>query len=834
MPLSDDHLITIVRNGGMLSPEQVREAREEARKSGRSLLAVVKEKRWLDDAEMAQVEAMGAYTPPPRDTVTPGTQVDSSAATVLGGATAPGMSEAEKPTAVPATRDPAPPTAVRPSGEAAPALPPVAHYDLLREIGRGGMGVVYEAFDRKLARRVALKTIGGPVKSGTVERLTREARAAAKLRHPNILQVYEVGEDAGRHYIAFELIEGESLEAKLRAYHGRDRVGSLQDLVELLRQAAAGLDFAHRAGIVHRDVKPSNILVDAAGRAVVGDFGLARDDSPGSGSDVRLTVEGAVLGTPGYLAPEQAMGKQAAAPADIYSLGASLYEVLTGRVPFQGGALAELLVRISTQDPVPPSRNTRQPVPAGLETICLKALARDPAARYATAGGFAEDLGRWLREEPVLARPAASGDPFLQNIRRNPGRAVAVVLVLLVFAAVTAERQRRKEKGGDKPPDPPAAAVQPRNAQEALQQGDREFTDARRLWIEAEGAPAAKRPERFAAATAALERAEGFYARGAASDPDSALARLRLGQVRRRLGRADAREALDAAVRLSDTPEARLERSLLGGCGALEHLFPPGIAIVEALEPGVSPPLRRESQASADAARADLQAAEKAGARAEELGAARAVDALGHGEAARAYELLRGTKGSGDPDALFAFALAAFYGGDIHEARDAFDVLYDAQPARPRSRLHRPLPHLAADPATAERFAADAAALCPDDPRADLVLAHAKLRRAGREGAEEALKLAMKHEQRGADDRPAAEAAKAEALRFLGRDGEAIASARSAHLIARGEPLYTFVLGRIQMMCGQGPEGRRTLQNFLDFVKGAHPLADEARKMLAR
>jgi serine/threonine protein kinase len=284
------------------------------------------------------------------------------------------------------------------------ARPLVPGYEIEREVGRGGMGVVYLARHTRLNRLVAIKMIlwGHHAGAQALARFQREARAIARLQHPNIIQIYDVDEcDTGAGscpYMAMEFCDGGSLAEKLR-----DTPPQPQEAARLIEQLARAVDHAHRAGVIHRDLKPANVLLTHDGTPKITDFGLAKqlDDSQRTGS-------GEVLGTPAYMAPEQAEGRtDAIGPAvDIYALGTMLYQLLTGRLPFRGETGLETLRRLLSEDPVP-LRRLNPRVPADLETICLKCLQKQPARRYASAGALAVDLGRFLEGKPVTA-PARS------------------------------------------------------------------------------------------------------------------------------------------------------------------------------------------------------------------------------------------------------------------------------------------------------------------------------------------------------------------------------------------------------------------------------------------
>jgi WD40 repeat protein len=312
-------------------------------------------------------------------------------------------------------------------------LPAVTGYQLRREVGRGGMGVVYEAWQTGLRRTVALKMIlaGGHAGAEELARFHTEAEAAARLQHANIVQIHEVGEHEGRPYFALEFVDGGSLSQKLvgTPLPARQAAG----LVTTLAQA---MHYAHQKGVVHRDLTPANILLTADGTPKITDFGLAKLLIGGSGK----TQTGAILGTPSYMAPEQAEGKKSIGPAaDVYALGAILYEALTGRPPHRAETPLDTVLQVLSEDPVPPSR--LQPrVGRNLETICLKCLQRDPRKRYASATDLADDLQRYLDDRPIVARRAGRAERAWRWRRRHPGVAgmLAFVLLLLLVLAVGA------------------------------------------------------------------------------------------------------------------------------------------------------------------------------------------------------------------------------------------------------------------------------------------------------------------------------------------------------------------------------------------------------------
>jgi hypothetical protein len=276
----------------------------------------------------------------------------------------------------------------------------IARYDILAEVGAGGMGKVFRAYDPQLQRLVALKVplFEGPpeVRSQARRRFLREARAAARVRHPHVCSVYDVGEDDGRPYVVIAFIEGRSLAARLK----EGRFEDCRQAVVIARQVAEALQAVHTHGIVHRDLKPGNILLDASGQALLTDFGLASLEDAAE----HLTVEGTLVGTPGYMAPEQVDPGEGPAPAsDLYSLGVVLYQMLTGQLPFQG-TTASLLRQ--TADRTPPAPAMLRPgLDPSLQAIVLKAMARQPADRYPDAAAFAEALARWLAGQDSGAGP---------------------------------------------------------------------------------------------------------------------------------------------------------------------------------------------------------------------------------------------------------------------------------------------------------------------------------------------------------------------------------------------------------------------------------------------
>ena len=307
-------------------------------------------------------------------------------------------------------------------------------YELLDEIARGGMGVVFKARQVNLNRVVALKMIlaGQLANDSDVKRFYAEAEAAARLDHPGIVPIFEIGQHDGQNYFSMAFVEGESLAKKVAK-------GPLppREAAELVKRVAEAVEYAHQKGIIHRDLKPANVLLDGQGQPKVTDFGLAKQIQGDSG----LTGTGQILGTPSYMPPEQASGKldQVGVQSDVYALGALLYCLLTGRPPFQAASPTDTLMQVLQQEPVAP-RQLNPQVPLDLETIALKCLEKEPARRYAKAIDLADEIGRFLRGEPILARPVGPLERTWRWCKRNravAGLTAAVALVLLAGTIIS-------------------------------------------------------------------------------------------------------------------------------------------------------------------------------------------------------------------------------------------------------------------------------------------------------------------------------------------------------------------------------------------------------------
>jgi serine/threonine protein kinase len=308
-------------------------------------------------------------------------------------------------------------------------------FDLFGEAGRGGMGIVYRARQRGVNRWVALKLLqaGRMLSASGVERFQREATAIARLEHPGILPLYATGEHRGQPWCAVKWMDGGSLAQRLDEFRlprpGESSSATPATVARFIRKIALAIHHAHQRGVLHRDLKPGNILLDSADEPAVADFGLARTLD----SDSALTRTGAFVGSPAYTAPEQAAsdGREVTVAADLYGLGAILYELVTGRPPFTGKDTFETLRHVVESVPTAPHA-LNPAVPRDLETICLKCLEKEPAKRYPTAQALADDLDRFLNNEPILARPVTRLERIVRWARRKPALATSLLLVLVL------------------------------------------------------------------------------------------------------------------------------------------------------------------------------------------------------------------------------------------------------------------------------------------------------------------------------------------------------------------------------------------------------------------
>ncbi len=329
------------------------------------------------------------------------------------------------------------------SSDAKTAIGPgsvIGDYEIIQEIARGGMGVVFKAKHRKLKRIVALKMIlmGDLATSDLVERFLAEAKAAARLEHPGIVPVYEIGQHGTQHFFAMQFVEGQTLAQRLQRGPIKTKLAA-----KLVRQIARAVNYAHENGIVHRDIKPGNILITPKGHPKITDFGLAKQLD----ASVQLSMTGEILGTPSYMAPEQAAGQiRMIGPAtDVYALGALLYAMLTGKPPFQAGTPLATLQQVLTQEPVAP-RTLVEGLSLDLDTICVKCLQKDPAKRYPSAEALGGELQRFLDGDSIDARPIGWWERTVRWCRREPRSAALIALttlLLVVIAVVTTKSALR-------------------------------------------------------------------------------------------------------------------------------------------------------------------------------------------------------------------------------------------------------------------------------------------------------------------------------------------------------------------------------------------------------
>ena len=491
---------------------------------------------------------------------------------------------------------------VRFPGPAMPDAPlgQLGTYHILEQLASGASGLLFKARDAKLGRIVAIKVLRRELAAmdRARARFEREARAAASLNHDHIVTVFDVVTPADfPPYLVMEHIAGESLADRLR----RDKVLDPADAAKIVRQIAVGLAAAHERGLVHRDIKPSNIMLDQViGRAKLTDFGLARAPESAAG----ITQEGAIAGTPAYMSPEQMTSPQEVdGRCDVYGLGVVLYELLTGDLPFRG-VTRMILLQVLHDDPTPP-RRLNDKVPGDLETICMKAMAKEPARRYATAADFADDLGCWLAGEPIRARPIGLAEWAWRWSRRNPVIASlsTAVLVLLIAVAVgstiaairidAASSETRSALG--------AARQAHRQAQLAQKSAEdaRELADAARreavhaLSLEKQAREDAETARRQIAQALEREKQSAREAQLARSDAEAAQKKIAAALERERdardaaeRARQDAQFALqvaEASARIADEQRELALRSLNRlGAAALDVLLQDPAALEQA------------------------------------------------------------------------------------------------------------------------------------------------------------------------------------------------------------------------------------------------------------
>lgn len=435
-------------------------------------------------------------------------------------------------------------------------------YELLEQIGRGGMGIVYKARQISLNRTVALKMIaaGEFASPSAVQRFHIEAEAAAKLDHPNIVPIYEIGVHRSQHYFSMKFVEGNSLSAEIR--HGKfhfnaENVGQNKsvererqsEVARLMTRVAHSVHYAHQHGVLHRDLKPSNIMVDAAGQPHLTDFGLAKilEDELG------ITRSAERMGTPSYMSPEQAAGRPLTTATDVYSLGAILYELLTGGPPFLGPSAMEVLQQLAGQEPVPP-QSLNPTVNRDVTTICLKCLEKDPAKRYASAEHLADDLVRFLANEPIQARPITRRERVWRWCERKPALAGTLASLLLVFALGLAGFMWQWRRGNDA-----LGAAQKSEQAEKMQrlqaetnksvaerEAKKSLETVRLLNEMLEGVrPAVAQGRDTTIVREVLEKTEARLSQGLAEQPEvEAIIRMKLGEIHLELGDFKKAEAM--------------------------------------------------------------------------------------------------------------------------------------------------------------------------------------------------------------------------------------------------------------------------------------------------
>jgi tetratricopeptide (TPR) repeat protein len=491
--------------------------------------------------------------------------------------------------------DDPPPDRNENDGPQADGYPEIPGHRILSELGRGGAGVVYKACQLALNRLVALKVIqtGQYAMQGSVGRFRAEAEAVARFQHPNIIQIYEVGEYEGLGYLSLEYASGGSLETSI-AGTPRDP----REAASLVESLASAIHYAHECGIVHRDLKPANVVMTAAGMPKITDFGLAKLLEQEDG----MTVSGMILGTPSYMAPEQLLGlsHEITPAADVYALGAILYEILTGRPPFKGATPLSTLDQVANQEPLVPSKLQRN-TPPDVETICMKCLEKDPARRYATARALADDLRRFLDGRPILARPTPLWEKAAKAARRRPGLAAAtgavVVAICVGFVGVLYYNGLLRE-GVKTARVAQSQAV--RNARSAIEQRNLALKALDKLVFEVQerlGESPATRSLRRSLLDTAIAGLDELAQSTETTPPDlsRAVAHQKLGEIYRQVGRsAEATRQLEQSVRLAEQlAQAAPEDVAVKDCLSRAHI---GLGELDLRASRIEPALRHFHQ----------------------------------------------------------------------------------------------------------------------------------------------------------------------------------------------------------------------------------------------
>ncbi len=540
------------------------------------------------------------------------------------------------------------PRAPRTAAASDPAGATLGDFRIVREIGRGGMGVVYEAEQISLRRTVALKVLPAhfTVRPETVERFRREASMAARLQHPGIVAIHAIGEEGGTHFFAMELVDGTPLDRRLDALRESKAAGrpvgskeAIETACGIALQVADALAHAHRSGVLHRDVKPSNILVRRDGSAVLTDFGIARDEGLPS-----LTATGELSGTAYYVSPEQAQGGRVAVDhrSDVYSLGVTLFELLTLRRPFEGSTVQEVLCKIATVE-APDPRRLAPELATDLATIVRKALEKDPPRRYASADALADDVRAFLEYRPIRARPVSAVQRALRWARREPAKAALLVVLVISIPALGAlglsVRSRQEEVA--------AARAQARieRVEGALEEGYEELGG-----------------RRLAETQARFERALAEDAGCVEAIAGISLVQLYSGRPEEALALLDARSASSGASRALD----RIRSTVLAALGRRDE--------AESLERGLGEP------------RGALELFLE-GERLRRIGKGPGAD---RAASAQAVALLtRAVRVAPRPRALYEMRLAraAADAGDRDAARDSVEALEAHWPESARSWL---------------------------------------------------------------------------------------------------------------------------------------------------